>query len=851
MIKKTLKSVLLSLLVVVMGFSGTIYAAAETVLEETSVLIDLSQDPSYELLAPDETGNITYRLDVTMQDDRWTYIYLLPDSFDTSRPLTDNMIDSPMYLRIRGDSPMDFQWYRGGSVEVPGAGNGGSWAVGDTITAEMKYNVNNRQVTVTIYSSSGQQIWTNSGAMTVGAAPLSVSDPLRFLAVYTKGRVTLQNYMPSQWGVSPDPENPFEDLEDFENGDYYIHAEPTTFANHVTYEIYKPLFGTTRNEIEFDMVVQNPGSSHGYLSFFPMDRTILGSASRLWTIEVNSGTGNYHILNNGSYTNTGIAYSIGNADHMKVAFDFAAFTYQVTINGTDAGVFEMNRHSGSVDTDGNGLHFGPANTVGIIGTATGGPNAAAFDVRNISVGITNLVDNDALRNLGETNPVVNADGTKTYLIGPNRKYQKVQDVLLFLEAGDTAEIQGDCEYPAPVILQNGSGAQNGTAEAPITLSGVQVNGEKPRIRSAGAYNVTEINASHWVLDGLTIQGHLQRAAEVRSLEYDQLTEFTEHWTSFRSVFVSGGGDNVIRNSEIFDSYQGIQCGTTGNLLIEYNDIYRNGTDPYGHNLYLGSTNGATTRIQYNYIHDTVFRGNNGLKTRSWRNEVYNNTFYNCDQAMELLSSTGDTAAKDSEIIGNLIIDCRQGMRLGGDGTGPGTQGRYRILNNTYVNQIDISTSFIRTFTKIESVEVYNNLVYSANPFSVYIDQNNQTQWISGEERLVGTNNWFGSNYRAETLPAGFTENLVGSDPGFVNISGYDFHITPDSEAADAGVSASTLYEWEDFTGNDWRGGTWESTFIDPLLEILNHPVNRDTMTVDSRVQKDTMDIGAFGVETHK
>ena len=645
---------------------------------------------------------------------------------------------------------------------------------------------------------------------------------------------------------------------DIENGSKYIHVPPTATFQAMTFELFQPLRGTgtgtdafaPANKLNFTLTVNEaPGEDNAFIVFNPKERVVTGGGTRPWCIMIHND-GFLYVRNGGEYKKTDAAYELGKALKLEVVFNFTDYSYTVSVDGTViAKDFAITGES-TKDTDGR--NFGTeADNMGIIAAVSA--KVGSFDIRNISAGITNLVDDDTTKNTGETNPIVNADDTKTYLVGPTHIYQKPQDVVFFLQPGDTVEITGGVTYPAPLHYHIANGVASGTADKPITFKGIAVNGQRPVIRSAGAVNVIEINADHVVLEGLEIEGHLYRAMAVRGFTDGEAFANaypgrgdSENKISFRGIFLSGGENNVIRNCKVHGNYQGIQSsGQLGSTIIEYSDIYNNGSDPYGHNIYLDSKEGAVIKLRYNYIHDTILLTNNGFKSRAWRNEVHYNTFENLAQAMELIGPGDRTnTPRDGEVIGNLIVDCSQGMRVGGDGVGPGTRGRYRIINNTYANINNGESFFLRTFTQLESIELHNNIVYSVGTLRFW--SSIDSQWVGGV-RIYGRNNWFSKPLESEKFPYQMVGQVLGEGDPFVNSAEGDFRPSAQSTAgkeilAMTSSSVGTVETWPLVEGRT------TATFDNPTTTLTHIPYSPATGAATARiVATDSPILGAFAI----
>ena len=834
------------------------------------------------------TGNLTYT--GTETDLATLFLYILPQTWTSPDAPTGNqgpvMLKAGFHPDVINPANQLFRWHRGAGA---GDFSAKTWVYNKEYKLEITMNMANSEISMKIFDAETGDLWAQEGAQgysTLGTSlPFSAANPPKYLGLRQfAGTTTLTDFMPVFWDAytPPEPVNPDKpyDEPDTTNGDYYIHVAPTAAYQYVTYELNQPLRGTgtssatnaPTNKLSFDLVVTEKNESGSlFIAFNPADRKVAGGNTRAWTIQLGND-GYYYVSNDRKHApgetddnsiqliKTSQQYSTdpNYPDRVEVEFDFTNYTFDLTVNNTKVSTGNKltanasslkPAYSTTKDGEGND-HFTEPDNVGQINVLStgGGSNKGRMDIRNISAGITNLVDNDTLKTATAANPSTGANG-KIYRVGPTEIYQKPQDVTTLLEPGDTVEIAGGTTYPAPLHFLTSYGGTNGTADKPITFKGV--GNVKPIIQSIAAINVVMIEADNIVLENLEIAGNARRALAIRGLStWEQFHsqyggEPAAQLMTYRSVYYSGGDNLVIRNCTLHDSYQGIHCASApGDLLVEYCDIYRHGSDGFGHNLYLSSKEGAVHTIQYNYIHDTLVRHNNGLKSRAWRTDVIGNYFYNCDQAMELLSpSTAYTGGQFGEVIGNIIVDCHQGMRLGGDGTGPGSSGRYRVLNNTFVNTRGESVMFTRAFKAIDAIEAYNNVVYATGNIEFYNNQG--ADWLDGE-KYVGAGNWVNNKVGdGASIPAGVTGTVIGTGDPFVNLAGKDFRIDAASTAgataaAVTPVPATTLENW----GTNAKHA--EETFLNPTTDIAFLPLNLSTWA--SGVKTDA-GIGAYGVHT--
>ena len=779
-----------------------------------------------------------------------------------------------------------------------------SWTKGIAYDLQLMVNVATNTIEAKIKAQDGSTSWGNANSFIIAPENLNLLSldrlPTHLLMEAAEGAFEIKGYQPADWPPLPEDEttNPnFPYTEpDINNGTRYIKADSMATYHSVAYELFQPLRGngTTvsdpaagtyapSNKLSFDLTVTEALTEPASISFNPKERIVTGASTRPWCIRLQPN-GDIMVsraslpsdylspsdtrVGRNFYVNTGAKYTVGQTARVDILFNFVNYTYTVSVDGrTVASNFTF---AGPGDQDLEGRKFGivKPNNMGIIGVHVPG---GTLEMRNISAGIVNMVDNDATKiSEKEINPVANNKGTRTFMVGPSHIYQKAQDVLGYLQPGDIVEIEATSgsyngSYPGPLHYIASSGAANGTAAMPITIRGVGAT--RPEIRSGGSDNVWLVDADYIVFENLANVGHALRAMEVRGEM--SAAGMPEAYMSKRAAYHQGGNGVVFRNCEISWSYHGVHhAGGNGDLLVEYSDIHHNGPDGLGHNLYLASKQGAVATIRHNYIHDTIQRSNNGLKSRMWRTNVYFNFFYNCDQAIELLSP-GDrdnkgtfsyTTGQLGEVIGNVFVNCKSGMRLGGDGTGSGSRGRYRVLNNTYVNTIEGSLRFIRTFMAIESVEVYNNVVYAANSIDFYYNQDEGdrgTVWVAGERRFVGDKNWVYSHTGnvefsldrhtrlVNTTPAGLGVEIVRGGleltDVFVDPAADDYRLVAGSPAtAVVGVPFSYVYNWGPTELHAYNA------IPNQLTAFAYVPVRTDANGRIATVARTGVAIGAFG-----
>jgi chitodextrinase len=400
---------------------------------------------------------------------------------------------------------------------------------------------------------------------------------------------------------------------------------------------------------------------------------------------------------------------------------------------------------------------------------------------------------------------------ETYLVGPGRTYTTLQQVVSQLEPGDLVLVDGGTVYSGGISF-----AHAGTPTAPITIRGVRSGGARPIIE--GGNDVVEFNCNNYIFEGFEIRN-----------------------AGFRGLFHHA--DNItIRDCVVHGCPHGIlgADGGSGDLLIEYCEVYGCGEGDGRHQIYI-STNendypGSVFRMQFCYIHDGT--GGNNLKSRAERNEIYYNWFENpYYHNLELIGPdpaggvAEDTAREDSDVVGNVIIARRfsRNVRIGGDGCGQ-SFGRYRFANNTFIHRCPTPASHIFAHFDVESVEMHNN-VFHITSRSVFDDS--EASWVYGR-RVSGSSNWV---YSSAGYPGEWTATITGTDPGFVDMAGNDF--LPASGSILIGGGTSSM------------ASPVGSPFIGPLVVPIFHPPVGSLIpvgTAETRPASGVVDIGAFEVQ---
>lgn len=367
----------------------------------------------------------------------------------------------------------------------------------------------------------------------------------------------------------------------------------------------------------------------------------------------------------------------------------------------------------------------------------------------------------------------------TYLVGPTRTYQQLQQVAGLLNPGDVVEVDGDQVYPGEVVF-----TRPGSPEEKIHIRGVRVNGKRPVI-SGGANAVAFTTpwpyngpngGHHYVFEGFEVANATNRGI------FHQAKDLT-----IRDCLIRSNRNGIL----------GADQGS-GSLLLEYTELTENGEGGSAHQVYMATDEvnhpGSVFRMQHCLVHNG--RGGNNVKSRAERNEIYYNriegAFYH---ELELIGPDGDAdhgdwslKREDSDVVGNVLIKRQTAfgndpnfyvIRIGGDGTGA-TRGRYRFLNNTLLSG---TRSVFRLFDELESVEIQNNVFHNPSGTLSFM-RTLEATWVTGQPVIAGRANWVKTG--ATDVPSQLTETLFGADPGLVAMATGNLFPSETSPLIDAG-----------------------------------------------------------------
>ncbi len=404
------------------------------------------------------------------------------------------------------------------------------------------------------------------------------------------------------------------------------------------------------------------------------------------------------------------------------------------------------------------------------------------------------------------------DFEHVYDVGPGRAYGDPGQVLWeSLESSTLVRIYyRDEPYRTKWVVTT-----TATAEKPLVITGVADNGRLPVISGDGALTrgaLYYLNEPRSVvkIGNFTGGDDTQRPAyvylqnlEIRSGRPDYT--FTDRTGSVRAfstnaaaVHIEEGDHITVQGCTLRDCGNGLfNSHLTSAILVRQNHIYDNGIENsiYEHNSYTESRG-----IVFEFNHYGPLRSGcqgNNLKDRSSGTVIRYNWIEGGNRQLDLVETdyaeiAGDPAYDATFVYGNILIEPdnagnSQILHYGGDGGDVSMyrQGTLYFYHNTVVSTRSGNTTLLRLSTTPVRARVYNNIL-EATAGGDYL------AITSGDGQTELSGNWLPVGWRLtheSSLDPGASVsdlgNEEGTDPGFEDAAGQNFHLSSDSQARDA------------------------------------------------------------------
>ncbi len=314
-------------------------------------------------------------------------------------------------------------------------------------------------------------------------------------------------------------------------------------------------------------------------------------------------------------------------------------------------------------------------------------------------------------------------------VGPSQILKTPGSAAAAARDGDEIEIEAG-EYPGDVAVWS---ANHLTIRSLHGMARLQANGKSAQQKAI------------WVIRG--------NDTTVEGIEFSGCRVHDRNGAGIRQE----GSGLVVRNCCFHDNENGILCGRNpdSDILVESSEFHHNGAgDGYSHNIYIGQIRRFT--LQYCYSHDA--RIGHLVKSRAQTNFILYNRLTDGREGTSSYVIDLPNGGR-SIIVGNIIqhgSHAQNGVAVtfAEEGAENAVQ-ELHVVNNTYVNSRAASGEFLRVSGNAPMVRVINNLV-------------------------VGTG-------KVLSGPGETINNLVTSQPGFVNEAGFDYRLAPDSPALGKGI----------------------------------------------------------------
>ncbi|MBL7064963.1 MAG: right-handed parallel beta-helix repeat-containing protein [Anaerolineae bacterium] len=311
-------------------------------------------------------------------------------------------------------------------------------------------------------------------------------------------------------------------------------------------------------------------------------------------------------------------------------------------------------------------------------------------------------------------------------------FRTISKGISVLGPGDTLYVK------AGTYAENLSSFPSGTSwDAPVTIAAYP--GDEVIVRpSSGSHAAYFTNAHHVILDGFVFDG--------ANVGYNVIEITSEaHHTRIQNSEITGGPESGILVSGASDSNEFL-----------YLDIHDNGTDDFGHGIYIESSNNL---IDHCSVHHNA----------GWGVHIYN--------------GHSDGYANNNIVSNNRLYD-----NASAGNRGPGILLGSGNGNRAYNNLIWGNVYGIQISNDAENSEAYNNTIYN-NQVGIFV--------YAASDSAILRNNIIYQNHDGAITDLGsgtVQDHNFATDPGFVNESGHDFHLQPTSPAINAGIALGEVTE---------------------------------------------------------
>jgi len=443
-------------------------------------------------------------------------------------------------------------------------------------------------------------------------------------------------------------------------------------------------------------------------------------------------------------------------------------------------------------------------------------------------------------------PLISAHSeAATYEVGPGKTYANISNVPWeSLHGGDTVliyyrstpyrekwviAIQASQQNP---LIVRGVAGPNGElpvidGENAVTRSQLNFWGEARGVLKIGGANIPDSESAAWiVIENLDIRSGRT------PYQFTGRSGLTAYSSNAASIYIEYGQNIVVRNCSIHNSANGLFVSAASrNITVEGCYIYDNGIDGsiYEHNTYT-----AAIGMIYQYNHFGPPRVNcpgNNLKDRSAGLVVRYNWIEGGNRQLDLVDAedsmdiVNDPSYRNTYVYGNILIEPdgagnSQIVHYGGDSVNTAIyrKGTLHFYNNTMVSTRVGHTTLFRLSTNEETCDSRNNIIYVTA-------SGDNLAMLDADGMLHMRNNWTKPGW----VPShgGLTGQIyneggmiTGSNPGFANESGQDFHLAANSFCINHGATLEASVVPDNALARQYvKHQRSESRPVDTVLDI--------------------------------
>lgn len=407
-----------------------------------------------------------------------------------------------------------------------------------------------------------------------------------------------------------------------------------------------------------------------------------------------------------------------------------------------------------------------------------------------------------------------------------------KEKIVFPKSGRKDKVITLKPYQGERVIVSGEGLSVSGSEALITVNAVSF----VVVEGLDVCNF-KTNAAWVNVDGIVVKGGSSnitlRKNRVFNIENNAAAEMGR---SGHGIHVIGNTEIpmtniVVEENEIFDCNTGYSENLTINGYVDGFEVRKNKVYN-AENIGIVAAGGyaANPNPVFNYARNGVIADNEvfnidgktgpipafkdhngaiGIYVDGARNIIVErNLVRDSGRGIGIVSETNNFPTQDCTVRNNLVYNCSlAGIYLGGyiGYTGGGTNNCFVANNTIYHNNKDLGYSNevegeIRLTENCNNNKINNNIIYPRADRGIFINK----QVAGGTNNIVASNLYFSEGLKFwhwDNVPytdfnlwkaacGGDVGSLSGTDPQFVNIATYDFHLKAASAAKNAGLITS-------------------------------------------------------------